>query len=361
MRREQMFRLAKRGLPALAASAAAAGLLQWLAGAALAPVVLAVAAALPGLLLVLLLPEEDAGRGDAFARRVGGEIDHLMIGAAQTSYFVDAIKKKVDVDLRTTETIAEQAERTTGSTEQIATNAARAARVATEVRTESVAGRAEIDQGLRQIGTARSDAQAASEVMLQLQEKSRRIHVITEVINEIAARTNLLALNAAIEAARAGEQGRGFAVVAGEVRQLAARTKEATDEIGQMVRAINEEAERATTGMAALSGRVAEAAGYVERVHTLLAGIEKSAGESETEIQQIATSAQGHVSAAREIAQLIHKIRDGMLATESELPLASSSAMVLLEHAEKLFDAATEANAPTSHDAMREVAEAAAR
>ncbi|HZX25865.1 MAG TPA: methyl-accepting chemotaxis protein, partial [Telluria sp.] len=47
--------------------------------------------------------------------------------------------------------------------------------------------------------------------------------------------------------------------------------------------------------------------------------------------------------------------------TESELPLASSSAMVLLEHAEKLFDAATEANAPTSHDAMREVAEAAAR
>ena len=96
--------------------------------------------------------------------------------------------------------------------------------------------------------------------MAQLQDKARRIHGITEVITEIAARTNLLALNAAIEAARAGEHGRGFAVVAGEVRQLAQRTKSATDDIGQMVREINEEAERAAGGMASLTDKVTEAA-----------------------------------------------------------------------------------------------------
>ncbi|MGC7974489.1 methyl-accepting chemotaxis protein, partial [Salmonella enterica] len=83
------------------------------------------------------------------------------------------------------------------------------------------------------------------------------------------------ALNAAIEAARAGEQGRGFAVVAGEVRQLAQRTKEATDDIGVMVRAITEEAERAETGMNSLSSRVLEAAQNVEKVHGLLNSIER--------------------------------------------------------------------------------------
>src|SRR5690606_6703493 len=138
------------------------------------------------------------------------------------------------------------------------------------VRSESVAGRAEVEQGLRQISDARQDARSALTQMDALQAKAKRIHVITEVINEIAARTNLLALNAAIEAARAGEHGRGFAVVAGEVRQLAQRNKSATDDIGVMVREINEEAARATGGMSSLTGKVTDAAQNVEKVHGFL-------------------------------------------------------------------------------------------
>jgi methyl-accepting chemotaxis protein len=293
--------------------------------------------------------------------KVGNEIDHIMIGAAETSFFVDSIKSKISKDVDSANNIAASAEQNAATTEQIAANAERASSIASEVRAESVNGRAEVDRGLQQIGQARSGALAASGMMEQLQEKSRRIHGITEVISEIAARTNLLALNAAIEAARAGEQGRGFAVVAGEVRQLAQRTKEATDDIGVMVRAINEEAERAAAGMNALSGRVLEAAQNVEKVHGLLNSIERSAGQSQEQIEAIALASREHVLTTQNIAESITAIRNGMLQTDTELPRVAASAMALSERAEAVFEAIAESGARTDHDAIRVAATEAAR
>lgn len=326
--------------------------------------------ALPWLLLIAALVSagllealhhRGGGKSLDFVNKVGSEIDHIMIGAAETSFFVDSIKNKIAQDVQAANGIVAGSEQNASTTEQIAANAERASRVAAEVRTESVAGRAEVNLGLEQISKARDDAQAASEMMRVLQDKSRRIHGITEVISEIAARTNLLALNAAIEAARAGEHGRGFAVVAGEVRQLAQRTKEATDDIGSMVSAINVEAERATAGMHALSSKVMEASQNVERVHGFLGNIERAAGSSEEEIQQIAQASREHVDTTHRIAAAILKIRDGMLATDTELPRVAASAMVLSERAEVVYDAIAESGAATQHDQIRLVASEAAR
>ncbi len=296
-----------------------------------------------------------------FAAKVGGEIDHVMMGAAETSYFVDSVKKEIAQDVDVINRIVLSSEQSARTTAQIANNAERASKVAADVRNESMAGRKEVDQGLQRINDACRNAQAASETMAALQGKSRHIRVITDVINEIAARTNLLALNAAIEAARAGEYGRGFAVVASEVRQLAQRTRAATDDIGSMVREMNEEAERAAGDMNALTGKVIEAAGIAERVHVFFGNIERSAEASESEIQQIAEASREHAETTHAISAAISGMRDRMLRTEAELPRAANSAMVLAERAEAIVEALADTYAETPHDAIRAAAERAAK
>jgi methyl-accepting chemotaxis protein len=317
-------------------------------------------AAVSGAVIMLARSAGQKGANE-LAVRVSEEVDHLMIGAAETSYFVDSVKKKIELDVQTVNGIVASSEENANTTEQIAANAERAHQVASEVRSESVAGRAEVNQGLAQINQARSDAQSASERMLSLQDKARRIQVITDVINEIAARTNLLALNAAIEAARAGEHGRGFAVVAGEVRQLAQRTKTATDDIGVMVREINEQSEHAAKAMVSLSTKVADAAGNVQRVHEFLSSIERAAGVSEDEVQKIATASREHVETTHVIASAISDIRNNLLSTERELPQAAGSAMLLAERAEVIFEAIAQSDVDSGHDAIRAAAEDAAR
>lgn len=112
------------------------------------------------------------------------------------------------------------------------------------------------DQGLSLVqDTVHSIEQAAkmiedtAQVMAQLEDNSRNIGVVLEVIGGIADQTNLLALNAAIEAARAGEQGRGFAVVADEVRTLAKRTQDSTTQINRTIAELQERTLEATFQM----------------------------------------------------------------------------------------------------------------
>jgi len=108
----------------------------------------------------------------------------------------------------------------------------------TSQQTDSSAqrGNAVVTQAVNVMRDLAKHMQTASEGIEALNEQSLVIGTIVKTISGIAEQTNLLALNAAIEAARAGEQGRGFAVVADEVRQLASRTSQATDEIVGVVR-----------------------------------------------------------------------------------------------------------------------------
>ncbi|USH02847.1 methyl-accepting chemotaxis protein [Grimontia kaedaensis] len=132
---------------------------------------------------------------------------------------------------------------------EIAANAAHAADSANNAANETATGQSVVMSAQDSIQQLATDMDNMAEVIRKLAGNTQQIGGILDVIRGVSEQTNLLALNAAIEAARAGEQGRGFAVVADEVRSLASRTAESTNEIQTMIDDLQKEAQSAVEAM----------------------------------------------------------------------------------------------------------------
>ena len=184
---------------------------------------------------------------------------------------------------------------------EVARNAAHAAEATSSADKGAREGLTIMTNAIASISRVADEVAQTSSQMSKLKDDSTSVGAVLDVIKGIAEQTNLLALNAAIEAARAGEQGRGFAVVADEVRALAKRTQESTEEIQQIIKTLQDGAAGATQAMLLSTNKTREAVQLAEKAGGTITDISTSIGMIRDMNNQIAAAAEEQSVAAEEI------------------------------------------------------------
>jgi len=192
----------------------------------------------------------------------------------------------------------------------VAKSAMEAANAASDANAEADRGRQIVDETINRIKSLARQMDTTTGTIQQLGQDSENIGTVLEVIRGIAEQTNLLALNAAIEAARAGEQGRGFAVVADEVRSLASRTQQSTQEIHEMIERLQGGARRAVAAMEENQNSTTQGMEQANKLNEFLDRAVHSVMISSDMITQIASTAEEQSMVAEEINHNVLKIGD---------------------------------------------------
>ncbi len=198
----------------------------------------------------------------------------------------------------------------TAAVDEVARNAVATSEASRESDTTAQHGRQQVIRTVESIDLLAEDVTTTANQVEQLAGQVRDISKVLDVIRSIAEQTNLLALNAAIEAARAGEAGRGFAVVADEVRALAHRTQQSTQEIEQMIGDVHQGTDKAVQAMQASNERARSTLGVARTAGEALDDIARAISQISERNLVIASASEEQAQVAREVDRNLINIRD---------------------------------------------------
>ena len=263
--------------------------------------------------------EDELGRLTVAINMMQNSLNDLVGAIKQSSSEVAAASTEIaasaeqtatgmDEQSRQVQQAAEAVRQLSESINEVANQSTSAAECATVSGQAALKGSDVVNQAVRNMQQINEAVSESSQAVTRLGERGEQIGQVINVINDIADQTNLLALNAAIEAARAGEHGRGFAVVADEVRKLADRTTQATEEVGDSIKAIQDDTTSAVQRMEEGTTRVAAGVESTTSAGQSLADIRDSASRVESMVRQIAAAAEQQSSVSNEISDSIQRI-----------------------------------------------------
>ena len=224
--------------------------------------------------------------------------------------------------------VAAAMEEMTTQINEVSNNADSAEKSTSSARGNVQNGASVVDSTVNDIRSLTSDIESVSSAVTELAAQTESIGAVLDVIRGIAEQTNLLALNAAIEAARAGEQGRGFAVVADEVRTLASRTGQSTDEIQAMIEELQSNAKSAVDAVKVSQSASTKTVDNAIQANQNLQEADRLMTEIADMSSEIARATEQQAEAATEANMRINALSgaaDSSLRTADELAAASQA------------------------------------
>lgn len=232
----------------------------------------------------------------------------LSASAAEMDDICKASTQAMAQQLSETEEIATASTKMSESNQKVAGNANEASHATRDANSQAAASNQLVVNSTNSINGLVREVERTASIVNDLQEESVNIGSVLDVIRGIADQTNLLALNAAIEAARAGEQGRGFAVVANEVRDLATRTQESTEEVQSMIEKLQKDTSAAVKAMEAGSKQAGSSSDLSSQVSTSISEITHAVSRISEMNIQIAGATEEQNTIAEEINHRIASI-----------------------------------------------------